>query len=407
VIGKKDQKSLANSFEWGSTSKLVDDIANAYQSVYEAKKVDQDEDGDNDFADVRIARMIASGVPKEVAIAKVKNKSYNEETELEEARKELPYKKMIDKSNKLADSNDKKNQRKAAKVYLKSMDSPEHKIDEATRMRKELGKEGEIATRKELASRSKAYQRSGSVDKTIAGAEAEAGRTTFRKRDESEGDYKTRMQKRSQTLNKLAANRRGSVRDKPRAGLRGYAAKVEGDDRDLQSARGSARSAGTLTPAEKKGLGEEFDLWVNALIYEGYDLSEYTWDEMIEIYDDLYEQTALEQKKAKAEALAARRARIKELTAQGRVMTSSKRTSEKAKQSKERQRLERLERLGDDALRQVTGNSGRVSDNPMGSGNPTEKEDAPEATRRLRTGLRRDDLGTAADDILKKLRKEK
>jgi hypothetical protein len=61
--------------------------------------------------------------------------------------------------------------------------------------------------------------------------------------------------KRSKTLTRLAANRRGSVRDKPRAGLRGYAAKVEGGDRDLQSARGSARSAGTLTPAEKKGLG--------------------------------------------------------------------------------------------------------------------------------------------------------
>ena len=362
VIGKKDQKSLANSFEWGSTSKLVDDIANAYQSVYEAKKVDQDEDGDNDFADVRIARLIASGVSKEEAIRRVKDKSYNEEVE----------------------------------------------IDEATRMRKELGKEGETATRKELARRSNAYQRSGSVDRTIAAAERGAKNPyVARGKNETEAEHNKRKQEQSQTLTRLAANRRGSVRDKPRAGLRGYAAKVEGDDRDLQSARGSARSAGTLTPAEKKGLGEEFDLWVNALIYEGYDLSDYTWDEMIEIYDDLYEQTALEQKKAKEEALAARRARIKELTSQGRVMTSSKRTSEKAKQSKEKQRLERLERLGDDVLRQVTGGSGRVSDKPMGSGNPAEKEDAPEATRRLRTGLRRDDLGTAADDVLKKIRKEK
>ena len=39
-----------------------------------AEAVDQDQDGDNDFADIRIARMIASGVPKEVAIQKTKDK---------------------------------------------------------------------------------------------------------------------------------------------------------------------------------------------------------------------------------------------------------------------------------------------------------------------------------------------
>ena len=208
---KPKPMNQTNSYEWGLSRNTIKDLANAYNEIYEAKKVDQDEDGDNDFADVRIARLIASGVSKEEAIRRVKDKSYNEEVE----------------------------------------------IDEATRMRKELGKEGETATRQELARRSNAYQRSGSVDKTIAAAERGAERTTARNRDESEGDYKTRMQKRSQTLNKLAANRRGSVRDKPRAGLRGYAAKVEGSDRDLQSARGSARSAGTLTPREKKQLNME------------------------------------------------------------------------------------------------------------------------------------------------------
>jgi hypothetical protein len=74
-----------SSYEWPS-AKTIKDIADAYSSIYEAKKkVDQDQDGDNDFADVRIARMIASGVPKEVAIAKVKGKPYNEEFELDEA----------------------------------------------------------------------------------------------------------------------------------------------------------------------------------------------------------------------------------------------------------------------------------------------------------------------------------
>jgi hypothetical protein len=75
---------VKSSYEWPS-AKTIRDIAGAYASIYEAKKKDQDKDGDNDFADVRIARMIASGVPKEVAIAKVKGKPYNEEFELDEA----------------------------------------------------------------------------------------------------------------------------------------------------------------------------------------------------------------------------------------------------------------------------------------------------------------------------------
>jgi hypothetical protein len=71
-----------SSYQWPS-AKTIRDIAGAYSSIYEAKKkVDQDQDGDNDFADVRVARMIASGVPKAKAIAMVKDKSYNEEVEL-------------------------------------------------------------------------------------------------------------------------------------------------------------------------------------------------------------------------------------------------------------------------------------------------------------------------------------
>jgi hypothetical protein len=78
----KVMATLSNSYEWNT--KTMKDLKDLYSSVYEAKKVDQDKDGDNDFADVRIARMIASGVPKEVAVQKVKNKPYNEEFETEE-----------------------------------------------------------------------------------------------------------------------------------------------------------------------------------------------------------------------------------------------------------------------------------------------------------------------------------
>jgi hypothetical protein len=40
----------------------------------------------------------------------------------------------------------------------------------------------------------------------------------------------------------------------------------------------AARRAGTYK--------EEFELWVNELVEEGYDLSDYTWDDMFDIYED-------------------------------------------------------------------------------------------------------------------------
>jgi hypothetical protein len=227
-------KPQMNSYEWPS-AKTIRDIAGAYSSIYEAKKkVDQDQDGDNDFADVRVARMIASGVPKAKAIAMVKDKSYNEELE-------LWVNELIEEGYDLSDY-----------TWEDMFD-----IYEATRMRKELGKEGEIATRKELERRSNAHQRSDSVDRTIAAAERRANSPYVKPvRGESDANRAARERTQSQTLNDLAASRRGSVRD-PRVGLRGYAADVKGSDKELQNARSSARVAGTLTPREKKMLNRE------------------------------------------------------------------------------------------------------------------------------------------------------
>lgn len=50
--------------------------------------------------------------------------------------------------------------------------------------------------------------------------------------------------------------------------------KQEHRDRDARTAR-----------IRKQKMGEEFELWVNELVNEGYDLSEYTWDEMYELYE--------------------------------------------------------------------------------------------------------------------------
>jgi hypothetical protein len=60
-------------------TKAYKDMAIAARKKFD-EAVDQDSDGDNDFADVRIARMIASGVPKEVAIQKTKDKMYNKKS---------------------------------------------------------------------------------------------------------------------------------------------------------------------------------------------------------------------------------------------------------------------------------------------------------------------------------------
>jgi len=78
LVKPKKPMTQTQSFEWPS-AKTIRDIADAYASIYEAKKKDQDQDGDNDFADVQIARMMASGMSKAEAIAAVRNKEYNEE----------------------------------------------------------------------------------------------------------------------------------------------------------------------------------------------------------------------------------------------------------------------------------------------------------------------------------------
>jgi hypothetical protein len=349
-------KAISSGYEWPS-AKTIRDIAGAYASIYEGKKKDQDQDGDNDFADVRIARMIASGMSKAEAIAAVRNKEYNEEFEswvdslveegydlsdytmdemfdiyLDEAEgsygatpkaysaasktkmtaKRKPFlKKMLSRTNpanrtspygsprKGMTDEDRERARAGSKHGVGTRDDHDYPsegpggvtksakklrkqkamgefgeaydIDEATRMRKELGKEGEIETRKELAARSKAYKRSGSVDKTIAAAERGADRPYIKyKRDESDSDRKKREERQSKTLRGLAASRKGSVRDKPRAGLRGYAAKVEGGDKDLQTSRQKAMSAGTLTPKEKKQLGEVYEIVSSYLLENNF-----------------------------------------------------------------------------------------------------------------------------------------
>ena len=183
--------------------KQLKELQDAYLSVYESKKVDQDEDGDNDFADIRIARLVASGMSKAEAIVAVKNKEYNE-------------------GYKPWDFGPKD---KAKKKYT------------------------------ELSARKKA---GGSAPGTATRANkiASVGR-----------EMRT-------TLDKDSAM---TMTNPKKQGLQ---------PSTQRHTLAAIRGAGGGTTARTKFRKEEFELWVNELVEEGYDLSEYTWDEMYESYLD-------------------------------------------------------------------------------------------------------------------------
>ena len=74
----REKKAYAKAQD-GDNAMAVEEIkAKLMAALAEKQKGgDKDDDGDEDFADVQIARMTASGMDKDKAIAKVKNKDYN------------------------------------------------------------------------------------------------------------------------------------------------------------------------------------------------------------------------------------------------------------------------------------------------------------------------------------------
>ncbi|NBV99372.1 MAG: hypothetical protein EBR67_07680, partial [Proteobacteria bacterium] len=80
ATGSSKPGSRLESYDFASPNQVALDMQHLYQSIYEGKKVDQDQDGDNDGADVMIARMIASGMSREEAIRRTRKKSYNKES---------------------------------------------------------------------------------------------------------------------------------------------------------------------------------------------------------------------------------------------------------------------------------------------------------------------------------------
>ena len=75
--GINREKKAYAAAQRGDNAMAVEEIKAKLMAALAEKQKDQDDDGDEDFADVQIARMTASGMDKDKAVAKVKNKKYN------------------------------------------------------------------------------------------------------------------------------------------------------------------------------------------------------------------------------------------------------------------------------------------------------------------------------------------
>jgi len=173
----------------------------------------------------------------------------------------------VDNDGKKNDKNDKylKNRRAA---IAKAMTTRKESIDEATAMAKRG--HDETAIRNKIAK--------------STGGGAAADRATALENKPTYGDA-NKSKQRSNYARKQRGDFRNTTSSSP--GLHGYGHQSNDPKvKAKQAARGAQRGSAALTPNEKKQLGrEEFENWVNQLVDEGYDLSEYTWDEMLDIYE--------------------------------------------------------------------------------------------------------------------------
>lgn len=208
----KNHTAMLGESSWGTASK-VSDIAGLYSSIYEKKELDKDGDGDKDFADVQIARMIASGMSKEEAIRRVKDKDYN----LKGGEKKEEEKEDVKEATAMA----------------------KRGYDEAPIRKKIAAKTGggKSADRATALASAETYGRKG-VDSKAREGLARKQRTDFRKTTSSS------------------------------PGLHGYGHKSNDPAvKAKQAARGAQR--GVLTPNEKKSLNrEDFSMSDDNQLYE-------------------------------------------------------------------------------------------------------------------------------------------
>lgn len=61
--------------------------------------------------------------------------------------------------------------------------------------------------------------------------------------------------------------------------------RIERDQGRNSQAYKTAMGAFLQSKSGKQNINAEFELWINSLINEGYDLSDYTWDNAYELYE--------------------------------------------------------------------------------------------------------------------------
>ena len=274
------KSDVTSSYQWPS-AKTIREIAGAYASIYEAKKkVDQDEDGDNDFADIRIARMIASGVPKAKAIAMVKNKSYNEEVELDEGIG-------------------------SAIRGLFGKSKPSEQPSRGEELRSKYGSPARFGRPPRTPSGEKMETRHDRTLRLFGKKAADkVHKAAFNMlgiapRDTGSHDPGTVTSGNFEGRGNRANRRMGNPPEDTR-----FMPYWQSSQVSLRGLHDSSR--GVKKPLARSTNAEEVELWVNELIEEGYDLSGYTWDDMFEIYEATamakrgYDETEIRNKIAKS-----------------------------------------------------------------------------------------------------------
>ena len=249
-----------NSYQWPSI-KTIRDIADAYSSVYEKKEYetsrDKDEDGDNDFADNMIARMVASGMSREEATKKVKNKDYNKKDELDEG---------------------------IGSAIRGLFGNPKPKPSRGEELRSKYGSPARFGRPPRTPSGEKTKTR---YDITLKSSGKEAADKVhgaafnmlgIAPRDDGSHNPGTVTSGQYRGMGNSANTRMGNPPEDTRPmGI------------ESQVKQGHINSRGVKKPLARSINAEEFELWVNELIEEGYDLSNYTWNELYENYEELNE----------------------------------------------------------------------------------------------------------------------
>jgi hypothetical protein len=146
------------------------------------------------------------------------------------------------------------------------------------------GAAGDVAARAQKL----ANQRKGQTPERKATYQGLADKAAQRER----GPYK-----RGDTRTGMSQKERDSRREAD-----AYHDGVHGDGNSTYGKGGITKNPRKLAQQKARGQhAEEFELWVNELVEEGYDLSDYTWDEMLDIYEAEkpfpYEKVTAQQKK--------------------------------------------------------------------------------------------------------------